>query len=593
MRNFTLTLVALFIATMSFAQNAPIDFESNGYGANWTWTVFENDSNPSVAIVPNPGSAGINTSSTVARFRALQTGNPWAGCESSHGTMDLGSFVLDTTNNLIKIMVYKPVISDVGIKLVSDSSWAMAEIKVANTLINQWEELTFDFSNHTNPPANQGVYDQIVIFPDWPASGPRTQTNVCYFDNITFNPQVQTISGPTTPAPTPPALSPANVISIYSGAYSDVPGTNFNPGWGQSTLVTNHMVQNDSVMKYALFNYQGIAFADTVDASGMDFLHVDVWSADTINPNIFCISPGPQEKSYNLALTPNQWNSFDIPIAAFTTSSSVDIAKLIQMKFDGGSSTQTIYIDNIYFYIAPPSGPTTAAPVPPTRNAGEFKSIYSDAYPNEPGTDFNPSWGQSTIVTTPHIQNDSMLKYQNFNFQGITLGAALDVNNMDYLHIDMWTADASAVNAFCISTGPVEKSHALAITPNQWVSYDIPMTNFSTVDLTDLIQMKFDGGNSNVTIFLDNIYFYMDNTSIGNNPQAGNSMSLFPNPVNVGELVRLSPNVSEYRVFDLSGQIVRSGNINEISTQGLSKGLYIVELANREGQISTSKLIIN
>ena len=42
-------------------------------------------------------------------------------------------------------MVWKNVISDIGIKFVDSTAAAQPEIKVSNTLINQWEELTFDF----------------------------------------------------------------------------------------------------------------------------------------------------------------------------------------------------------------------------------------------------------------------------------------------------------------------------------------------------------------------------------------------------------------------------------------------------------------
>ena len=70
--------------------NGPIDFETGGYGANWTWTVFENSENPpSLEIVSNPNSSGINTSSTVAKFTALSSGAAYAGCESQHGS-DIG-----------------------------------------------------------------------------------------------------------------------------------------------------------------------------------------------------------------------------------------------------------------------------------------------------------------------------------------------------------------------------------------------------------------------------------------------------------------------------------------------------------------------
>lgn len=174
--SFTLFFLA-FTFFMLHAQNIPIDFEENGNGADWTWTVFENESNPALEIIDNPDPSGINTSSTVAKFTALQAGAPFAGCESLHGA-GIGQFTIDENNAIIRIMVWKSVISDVGIKLVTSSSWSKGELKVANTKINEWEQLVFDFSNvdHENM-----TYDQIVIFPDF---NDRTTDNVIYFDGI-------------------------------------------------------------------------------------------------------------------------------------------------------------------------------------------------------------------------------------------------------------------------------------------------------------------------------------------------------------------------------------------------------------------------
>ena len=173
----------MIVSGFLFAQNSPIDFETGGYGATWTWTVFENGDNPSLEIVTNPNTGGINSSATVAKFTALQTGQPWAGCESLHGS-DIGTFSLDATNSTVKIMVYKTVISDVGLKFVIPSSGSLGEIKVANTVTNAWEELTFDFSSHIGLPEAIGI-DQIVVFPDFDLGG-RTQDNIIYFDNISF-----------------------------------------------------------------------------------------------------------------------------------------------------------------------------------------------------------------------------------------------------------------------------------------------------------------------------------------------------------------------------------------------------------------------
>lgn len=75
---------------------------------------------------------------------------------------------------------------------------------------------------------------------------------------------------------------------------------------------------------------------------------------------------------------------------------------------------------------------------------------------------------------------------------------------MSSLHVDFWTADSTALNLSLISSGPVETAYALTVTPYTWVGVDVPLTAFTGVDLTDIIQLKFDG---NGTIFLDNLYF--------------------------------------------------------------------------------------
>ncbi|MCB0296761.1 MAG: hypothetical protein KDG51_16330, partial [Calditrichaeota bacterium] len=122
-------ICVMLMGGMLLAQNAPIDFEAGGHGANWTWNVFENDTNPPLEVIANPDQTGANTSATVAKFTALQTGNPWAGCESMHGS-DIGTFTLTADNSIVKIMVWKPVISDVGIKFARADGSALPEIKV-------------------------------------------------------------------------------------------------------------------------------------------------------------------------------------------------------------------------------------------------------------------------------------------------------------------------------------------------------------------------------------------------------------------------------------------------------------------------------
>jgi len=164
-------------------------------------------------------------------------------------------------------------------------------------------------------------------------------------------------------------------------------------------------------------------------------------------------------------------------------------------------------VDNVYFYddggSGGPTGPEMAAPTP-TQSAGDVISVFSDAYPNI-GGNLNPDWGQGTQVSEVSIEGNNTLLYAGLDFQGLELENSTDVSGMEFLHIDYWTENSSALNAFLISTGPVETASALPVPTSGWASVDIPLGDFSPVDLADIIQMKFDG---NGDIYLDNIYFY-------------------------------------------------------------------------------------
>jgi len=302
---------------------------------------------------------------------------------------------------------------------------------------------------------------------------------------------------PITAAPTPTNDS-SDVISFYSDAYTDIAGTDFNPNWGQATVVDQTVkIQGNSAIKYSNLNYQGIALAGSNDVSAMDYLHVDIWSKSSTALKLFAISSGPVEVSYTVAVPTTGWLSLDIPLSAF---GAVNMADLIQFKFDGNGE---FWMDNLFFYKVPQA--STPAP-DPTRAASDVISIYSDAYTDIAGTDFNPNWGQSTVVDqTVKIQGNNTIKYSNLNYQGIALAASNDVSAMEYLHVDIWSAASTALNLFMISTGPVEVSYTVAVPTVGWLSLDIPLSAFGAVNMADLIQFKFDG---NGKFWMDNLYLY-------------------------------------------------------------------------------------
>ncbi|MBU2996935.1 hypothetical protein KO500_10840 [Cellulophaga baltica] len=167
---------------------------------------------------------------------------------------------------------------------------------------------------------------------------------------------VTEILQPVVAVATPTSLA-ANVISVFSDEYTDPDPIDYYPDWGQSTTYTQIEVEGNNIIQYGDLTYQGINF-DTaaIDASEMEFIHVDIWTADdNFDAKISPISSGPFEAAYDLELNANEWTSFDIPISYFTeANASLDFSNIIQFKFDGvDSGTGSIFVDNLYFYKQP------------------------------------------------------------------------------------------------------------------------------------------------------------------------------------------------------------------------------------------------
>jgi hypothetical protein len=329
-------LFVFMIGKVVFGQAThTIDFEPAGVGADWEWTVGENGDNPPLEFISNPDPSGINTSATVAKFIARQAGQQWA----LFFTDDDGQFTFDATNSTVKIMVWKPVISPVHFK-VEGATGTPTELTVDNTVTNQWEELTFDFSS-----VEGQTYNRLVILPDFYA---RPQDNTMYVDNIQVpNGEIIILPEPTVPAPTP-TLPQGEVISIYSDAYTTLPGVNLNPNWGQGTQFSLIAIQGDSTMVYGNLNFQGTELNQNLnlDSAGMQYVHIDFWTPNSTELNFFLINPGAIQQSVALVPpgTTEQWTSVFIPLTDFEPT--VDLTKVFQLMFTGNG---TIYLDNIYF----------------------------------------------------------------------------------------------------------------------------------------------------------------------------------------------------------------------------------------------------
>lgn len=179
--------------------------------------------------------------------------------------------------------------------------------------------------------------------------------------------EVTAILQPLASAPTPIGRNPEDVISIYSTAYDDVAGTNYFPDWGQAGQGSGWAEFNlngDTMLQYINLSYQGIALAEgtTIDVSSMEYLHLDVWTAEginTIETSLINNASGTVTEAPVVSnLTAGEWTSIEIPISDYTDQ-GLTVTEIFQLKFVGDPwASGTVFIDNIYFYKSPQTAST-------------------------------------------------------------------------------------------------------------------------------------------------------------------------------------------------------------------------------------------
>jgi len=169
--------------------------------------------------------------------------------------------------------------------------------------------------------------------------------------------EVTKILQPVASAPTPRNRPSSSVISLYGSAYPDQQVGNFNgfPDWGQGGQGSSWAefdLNGDKMLQYVNLSYQGNQF-DAVDLSGMEYIHLDVWTADVEKLELFLIQTAiPQETPIVVDLVADQWNSIDIPLSSYTdlgqAITAIDQLKYVGTPWGGGS----VFVDNVYFYKA-------------------------------------------------------------------------------------------------------------------------------------------------------------------------------------------------------------------------------------------------
>lgn len=466
---------------------------------DYTVTTFNG---ASFAIVDNPSLSGTNN-------KATQVGAITNSGVAFEGIfIDLESEIDLATNKTIAMNFRAEAPISILVKLEEGTSGPI-EVSV-NHGGTGWENLKFNFTSSAK-------YSRLTMFVD----GPGTTAGTFYVDDIEQQATEVACEDETTQSLTAADFNmtfetdPGNFISSFDAVYSYATNPSFENEVNSSCNV-GRIDRNGG----ALFANNQITFASKLDFTTVSGFTLKVYSSAT-NYNVLVKledSTNPAinaEVSRTTSVGANQWEELTFPFAG-TESGKYD--RIILFFALNTNTTEAYYIDDFAFYGSGSgaTAPSVAAPTPPARDAQDVISVFSNAYTNITGVDYNPNWGQATVTTTVDIAGNATLKYANLNYQGTDFsGNAQDVSGMEFLHIDYWTANATTLNFFLISPGPVEKAKVLTVPTNgNWTSLDIPLAEFSPVNLAEIIQFKVEG-TGNGDVFFDNLYFYKSPSGSG------------------------------------------------------------------------------
>ena len=346
-----------------------------------------------------------------------------------------------------------------------------------------------------------------------------------------------TTSPPTVAAPTPTRAA-ADVVSLFSNTYTNVPVDTWSATWDQAD-VADAQIAGNTTKKYTNLVFAGIEFTSaTVNASAMTHLHMDVWVHDPSSFKVKLVDFGANgafgggddvEHEITLsagttpAVTADAWSSLDIPLSSFTGLTTK--GHLAQMIISGGN--RTLYLDNVYFYrttVTPPTAPTTAAPTP-AYAAGNVVSLFSNAYTNVAVDTWSAVWDNADVADVQVAGNDTK-KYTNLVFSGTEFTTAtVNATTMTHFRMDIWTPDATAAASLKIKLvdfgangafgGGDDVEHELTLTATstpalatgQWVTLDIPLSAFTGLTTRGhLAQLIFAGDLR--TLYVDNVLFH-------------------------------------------------------------------------------------
>ncbi len=250
--------------------------------------------------------------------------------------------------------------------------------------------------------------------------------------------------------------------------------------------------------------------------------------------------------------------------------------------------------------------PTVPAPTP-KNPAANVKSIYSNTYQNiTPITKFL-YWGGETTVSAliaPFGTTDSIMQFTSLNTIRIQCDKAVDISDMDSLHIDGYLAQKYSESKLYLGTLVTGATSITASVPKKmassngnpigsWFSQNIPIQYFKDngQDCKNINFLMFIG---KVEVYIDNIYAFKGAPSAVNEVKEDQSFKIYPTVVSDNLSFESAENITKMSLYNTTGQLVKAININSdkasVDLSSLRAGSYIVSAQSVSGKVLSKRI---
>ncbi|OIQ24134.1 hypothetical protein [Lacinutrix sp. MedPE-SW] len=385
---------------------------------------------------------------------------------------------------------------------------------------------------------------------------------------------VTEISQPLTAAPTPPSREDADKISMFSNAYTtDVNVSSWQSDWSTSTL-TDIQIDGDDVKSYVDADFVGVEFygADAVDATNMEFFHLDVWTnnAETFRVKLVDLGGTATEAEISFdGITQGEWVSLDIPMADFIAGGMNATNSIQQLIFSGlPTGTFDFFIDNVYFYKLPSAGGNTCASIEDFEGVAPVFTSFGNIADTQ--VVMNPDMsGENTTTNAAQFTKTGGSEVWAGSF--FDLAAPLNLSSCTQLSIKTWSPKLAAVVRLKLENS-ADNSQFFEVDMNTTVTnsweelvYDLssaPAFNY------DRIVLFFDFGVSG-----DDSVYYFDEINLVSQSSSGSTPLVFQDFEGSAPAFTVFGNIADTQVItnpDMSG-VNTTANVAQLTKTGGSE----------------------